>query len=272
MKSMTLRTTTRDGFTISFINEEEFEAIWWEIFRKKIYFFPCKTDTPFIIDCGANIGLSVLYFKRCFPHARIIAFEPNPQTFQILEQNIRQNHLQGVQLVQAAVAATDGEIQFYVGRDPRELSLGDTGLRGAIVGPEQERRPISVPAVRLSSYITRPIDYLKMDIEGMEETVLQEIAEKLPLITEVRLEFHHSSANEANSLDRMLALLDQYNFKYALESAWRAISINEAKRIMKNTDYHQFMVCIHRNYRCVWWQSWFMNKIFRIQNKVRRGV
>src|SRR5438067_450203 len=97
MKSMTLQTTTRDDLTISYIDEQEFDILWNEIFRVNQYVFSSKTDTPFIIDCGSHIGMSVLYFKRRCPQAQIIAFEPNPQTFQILERNIRQNHLQDVQ-------------------------------------------------------------------------------------------------------------------------------------------------------------------------------
>jgi FkbM family methyltransferase len=174
MKSLTLQTITRDGLTISFIDEDEFEGLWWEIFGKKTYAFSSKTDAPFIIDCGANIGMSILYFKRRYPHAQIIGFEPNPQTFQVLEQNIRQNHLRDVQLVNAAVTGATGEIQLYVRRDSIK-SCSDTNFKEAIVGHEQEWRTINVPAVRLSSNITRQVDYLKLDIEGMEETVLREI-------------------------------------------------------------------------------------------------
>lgn len=269
MKSLTLHTITRDGLTISFSNEKEFEFLWWEIFRKKAYAFSCKTDTPFIIDCGAHIGMSILYFKRCYPQAQIIAFEPNPQTFQMLEQNIRQNHLQNVQLVNAAVGAVEGEIQFYVRRDAAEESWGDTALKEAIVDTEQEWRTISVPAVRLSSYITRPVDYLKLDIEGLEETVLREIEKTLPLIMEIRLEFHCNSTNEVNNLDRTLSLLSKHGFRYAIERAWRVINIDKARISNETTTPYQLMIYIHRNEICVWWQSWFMNKLFRLQNKVK---
>src|SRR6266478_1954985 len=270
MKSMTLQTTTRDGFTISYIDEEEFEELWIEIFKINQYIFSCKTVAPFIIDCGANIGMSVLYLKRRYPHAQLNALEPNPQTFQVLEQNINQNHLQGVQLVNAAAAASNGEIQFYVRRDSTKTE-GDTGLKGAVIGSEQQWRIINVPAARLSSYITRPVDYLKLDIEGMEETVLREIEEKLPLITEIRIEFHCQSTNEANNLDRTLSLLSRHNFKYAFVRNRRVISIDEIRHGVKHTNPYQFIIYAHRNRRYVWWQSWFvMTKLILVQNGVRR--
>src|SRR5947209_4216587 len=136
---MMLQTTTRDGLTLSYINKEEFEAIWEEIFRVNQYIFSCKTERPFIIDCGAHIGISVLYFKRCYPYAQIIAFEPDPQTFQILEQNVTQNHLQDVHLINAAVTHDDGEIPFYVRQDST-ATWGNTSLKGAIIGSEQQWR------------------------------------------------------------------------------------------------------------------------------------
>lgn len=271
MKSMTLQTTTRDGLTISFIDEEEFECIWNEIFRVNQYVFSCKTDTPFIIDCGAHIGLSVLYFKRLYPRAHIIAFEPNPQTFQILEKNIKQNHLQDVQLVNAAVGASEGEIAFFVKQDST-MRWADTGLKGAIVGSEQEWRTTCVHAVRLSSYITRHVDYLKLDIEGMEEIVLREIEKKLPLIPEIRIEFHSKNTNEANNLDRTLSLLSEYNFKYAFEHDRTVIGIDRVRRDMKHSDLYLFIIYAHRNRRRVVWQSWFVPKLIRIKNRVRRIV
>lgn len=271
MKSMTLQITTRDGLTISFINEEEFESIWNEIFRVKQYVFSCKTDTPFIIDCGAHIGLSVLYFKRRYPRAHIIAFEPNPQTFQVLEQNIKQNHLQNVQLVNAAVGDSEGEIPFFVRQDST-MTWGDTSLKGAIVGSEEQWRTTSVHAVRLSSYITRHVDYLKLDIEGMEEIVLREIEKKLPLITEIRIEFHSKNTNEANNLDRTLSLLSEHNFKYAFERDRTVIGIDEVRRGMKHSDLYLFIIYVHRNRRRVVWQSWFVPKLIRAQNRVKRRV
>lgn len=46
-----------------------------------------RGHTPVIIDGGANVGYAALYFARRFPKATIIAVEPNPETFRILEKN-----------------------------------------------------------------------------------------------------------------------------------------------------------------------------------------
>ncbi len=58
-----------------------------EIFIDEIYKLNLEEKAT-IIDCGANIGLSILYLKRQTPTAHIIAFEPDEKNFSILEKNI----------------------------------------------------------------------------------------------------------------------------------------------------------------------------------------
>ena len=60
-----------------------------EIFVNEEYQFKNTNGKPVIIDCGANIGMSVLYFKRCHPKATIIAIEPNPTTYSLLDKNVK---------------------------------------------------------------------------------------------------------------------------------------------------------------------------------------
>ena len=111
---MTIKTTKIDGITFSFVNEVEFAYLYDEIFYLNEYGFAANTTAPLIIDCGAHIGISTLYFKKLYPQAKVIAFEPNPETFKLLELNVRQNNLRNVELVNAAVSDSTEEIDFYV--------------------------------------------------------------------------------------------------------------------------------------------------------------
>src|SRR6266487_3582389 len=79
-KVMTLKTRKIDNLTFSFINENEFEGMYNETFKYNQYRFTADTSAPFILDCGSNIGVSVVYFKTLYPQAKIIAFEPSPDT------------------------------------------------------------------------------------------------------------------------------------------------------------------------------------------------
>ena len=49
-----------------------------DIFVRRIYHFESHRSDPLIIDCGSNIGLSILYFVSTYPSSRVIAFEPDP--------------------------------------------------------------------------------------------------------------------------------------------------------------------------------------------------
>src|SRR5262245_3958230 len=51
-------------------------------------FYP-RHEHPVILDCGANIGISVLNYKRQFPRAHIVAFEPDPEFAPVLRRNLK---------------------------------------------------------------------------------------------------------------------------------------------------------------------------------------
>src|SRR6266404_2067922 len=64
------------GKLVYFYSPAEFLHGLHEIFISKIY--DQQLDKrPYIIDCGANIGLSIIYMKQRYPEAEILAFEPD---------------------------------------------------------------------------------------------------------------------------------------------------------------------------------------------------
>jgi FkbM family methyltransferase len=269
---MEIKTRKIDNLTFSFVNEEEFEDIYDEIFKYKIYRFTADTAAPFILDCGAHIGVSVLYFKSLYPHAKIIAFEPNPDTFKLLELNIKQNHLRDVELVNAAISHTAGEIDFYI-CEPSASYLtwagGFSVMKNAWYDP-QSYQTIKVPAVKLSSYITRPVDMLKIDVEGVEEIVLEEIEGKLQVVKEIRMEFHGSRSNERNNIERVTSLLKRNGFRFLVRQHYEArvtglaklqqivqmniIRINQIRiSQIRKTDPYFLYVGGSRSRSALWW-------------------
>ena len=68
------------------------------------------------------------------------------------------------------------------------------------------------PTVKVSTFITGPVDLLKMDIEGAEVDVLQEAEAKLPQVKEIMMEFHNNPSNPANSFTTALAILQRQGF------------------------------------------------------------
>jgi FkbM family methyltransferase len=220
---MQLTTIVRDGFTISFFNTAEFVLIYHDIFCAGEHDFGCARESPTIIDAGAHIGLATLFFKRRYPRARIVAVEPNPTTFALLERNVRQNRLGDVRLVQAALAATPGCIPLYVSRDTATpWSWGDAAVRNAWYS-EESTQEIVVPAVTLSSLLTQPVDLLKLDIEGLETTVLAEAAPRLHLGGQIDVEFHGSHTNPSNRPERVLSILREHDLAYTVRQGGRII-------------------------------------------------
>ena len=88
-----------------FIKLFERVLLWIEIHVFQDYVAKNLPNSPTILDAGANMGVTTKYYKKKYPNAHIIAIEPNPKTFKILEKNTR--HLDNVQLLNKALIATN---------------------------------------------------------------------------------------------------------------------------------------------------------------------
>lgn len=227
---MKLKTVQKDGVKFSFINEEEFEQLYQALFINREYPFETKNKSPFILDCGSHIGLSILYFKKLYPNAKVIGFEPNPLTFEILKINISQNSLKNVEIFNAALSDKEGEIDFYICNHDDAWRTGNSAVLNAYI--EGRSQTIKVKSKKLSSVITNPIDLIKIDIEGMEEKVLEEIEEKMFLVKEIQMEFHGDSRIEqVNNIDRIISLFKKNNFRYDIFQDGEIVKENEISRL-----------------------------------------
>ena len=121
------RTVNVEGFKNSFYNRREFEKIYNEVFVDQEYKFEGASQSPFIIDCGAHIGLSILYFKSLYPHAQILALQPDPLNLELLAINVQQNNLEDIKVIHSAVGSHDEQALLY--REPSDLYEGNSGIR-----------------------------------------------------------------------------------------------------------------------------------------------
>jgi FkbM family methyltransferase len=177
-----------------------------EIFVEEIY-RQTLSSKPTIIDCGANIGLSVLYFKRQFPDATIIAFEPDPQNYTLLQKNIASYQLKDIQCNQAAVWIENTRINFSAKK----------GMASGISLTDSEHC-IQVSAARLKDYLNQKIDFLKIDIEGAEWEVLKDCAPELTNVQHLFVEYH-GAFKEQEKLTEIFSLLQQAGFHYYIREA-----------------------------------------------------
>ncbi len=177
-----------------------------EIFLKQSYNFETSDSDPIIIDCGANIGMSCLYFKRMWPKSRIVAFEADPNLFSILEKNLVENGIRDIQLMNKAVWVDGGPVMFSV--------EGADG--GSIYGTDNL---VQVQTIRLKEFLGKfkAVNLLKIDIEGAEDRVILDCAEQLDRVENIFIEYHSWKGKEQR-LGEVLAVLESNKFRYRLES------------------------------------------------------
>ncbi len=204
------------GYSINFSNVIETFSIYKDIFLLRQYKFKSERKNPFIIDCGSHIGLSVLYFKKIYPESHILSFEANPKTAETLEKNISQNFLKNVTLIKKAVGLKKGKIPYYVATQKNGWNWGDAGVKNDWYNV-LDYETIYVPSTKLSEYINRSVDLLKIDIEGMEMIVLSEIKHKLKFVQEIIMEFHGGKKNKKNRLENVVALLKECGFSFSIK-------------------------------------------------------
>lgn len=91
--------------------------IYFEIFGKKYYTilpeFLGEKDKV-VLDIGANEGYYVLKMKENNPNLKIIAVEPNPYAFEILQKNIKTNKIKNITLVNNAISTKNARIKFQI--------------------------------------------------------------------------------------------------------------------------------------------------------------
>jgi len=202
------------GMDVAFLDHYWLVEMFEEIFLRRQYSFESAKEQPLIVDVGSNIGLSILFFKRLFPAAAIIGFEPDPAAFALLRRNVDENRLRHVSLLNMAVYDGADSVQLY-GDPTTPGSPQHSTRRGRVGGTSQE-----VPATRLSEHLAGPVDYLKLDVEGAERVVIEELARsgKLDLVERMAIEYHHHVEAEEDSLGDLLATLERNGFGYQLEA------------------------------------------------------
>jgi len=177
-----------------------------EIFVEEFYKFKSESSEPVIYDCGSNIGMSCIYFKRIFPGAKIKAFEADPEISKYLKENLKANGLDNVEVIDKAVWKEDGEIDFCSEKaDASTIFSSKTNL--------------TVKSVRLKNLLEKEerIDMLKMDIEGAENDVILDCGNSLRVVNNIFIEYH-SFTNSQQKLSELLNVLEQNNFRYFIRN------------------------------------------------------
>jgi FkbM family methyltransferase len=137
--------------------------------HKAEYFLPPRLHPEVILDVGSNIGASVLYFHRRFPGARIIGFEPHPETFAILQKNV--GDLESVTVLNCGLGATNSRVTVAT----ESVNFGAFSTKGRRRGQTEQRETVECEIRRVSEVLhelgINKVDLIKMDCEGAEADV-----------------------------------------------------------------------------------------------------
>ena len=175
-----------------------------DVCENKIYQSPPDAPrTSAILDIGANQGITSAYFRLYFPQAFIVAVEPDPETFPILEENAKRiGHCTAHNV---ALLDRDGTASFRSSK----ISVLSTLYELPHPKIEKERHSVTTRhagdfADEAAARIGVPgFDVMKLDTEGAEVPIMRALGSRLAGITTIFLEFH--SLEDRRIIEAMLA-------------------------------------------------------------------
>ncbi|XOV66292.1 MAG: FkbM family methyltransferase [Fluviicola sp.] len=192
------------GKKIVYNDAKALMGMYHEIIHDENYKFISKHEAPVIVDVGANIGISILYFYSLYPNSTLIAVEADPKIAEILSNNLKINNCPA-EVIQKALWSEPG----------LSLSFAQKGAdAGTLYGDENtvDVKTISIPEL-LAPY--EYIDLLKIDIEGAEIEVLKNIGTSFNKVDHVFIEFH-SFLGQPQNLEFILQTMAEQGFRYKI--------------------------------------------------------
>jgi FkbM family methyltransferase len=162
-------------------------AVFSQIFVEREYECLNLIDGDLILDLGANVGYSSAYFLSRYPQSPVIAVEPDPSNFTILQRNLAPYGSRAT-VIQAAVwsHATNLSIRSEQYRD------GDAWTRQV-----EERKSGDIAGIDISSLLAlsqrSKIGLLKMDVEGAEVVIFGGKCSWLNQVDRIAIELHDDS-------------------------------------------------------------------------------
>ena len=159
-----------------------------KIFGEQEYNFKIKNFYPqLILDCGANVGYSTAYFASKYPDAKIIAIEPEPLNFKMLTFNT--HFFDNVICINSAIWYNEGYLKILPDMPGNTLAF----MTEDTTADDPEALKTTTIAKILDDSGFDEVDLLKLDIEGAEREVFDDIAnpdEWLPKVKVMVIELH----------------------------------------------------------------------------------
>ncbi|HTN43419.1 MAG TPA: FkbM family methyltransferase [Nitrospiria bacterium] len=192
-----------------------------EIFVSRVYqrlpdFRP--TGYAVVFDVGANIGFYTLQAAASLAGGTIYAFEPNPEAYSKLVENVGANRAKNVHLLPYAVGSKQGRVWL---RRAERTGLGSVEESPAETGNSRvEVEMVTLDGMVEKHSVTR-IDLMKIDVEGHEEAVLAGGERALGMTRRIVMEYHGPEI-----LERVRKFLPDRGFREVLEYRGHVYFVN----------------------------------------------
>jgi FkbM family methyltransferase len=199
-----------DGGKISrILQEEEYDLARWHQGRRFLdYFSERASNRPgLIIDAGAGIGASAVYFLEKFPNCFVCAIEPDVGNFNILQRNTVP--YKNKTNLHAAVAPADGELYLTAG------ASSSRGFRTSVTMPAggvgTKIPALSVPSILKVASATVPMIF-KCDIAGDEHALFSGDSAWMDVLPVIIVELHDRVLPFSGSSRNFIRAASQHDF------------------------------------------------------------
>ena len=141
-----------------------------------------------VVDIGGGIGDYTLFAATATPHGKVFAFEPFPESFALLQQNLAANQATNVQAFAEAIWSQAGDLKI-------DSSIGEPGQFISRSTDTQVGQSTQVPSISLEQALARlqleQVDLMKIDCEGAEYPILFNTpADVLGRVQRIVMEYH----------------------------------------------------------------------------------
>lgn len=157
-----------------------------------------------IIDIGGHIGLFALFSSQFCKSGKIYCFEPIKENFDMLKTNIELNHITNIIPINAAVSKDNAQVTIYLNEDEAGHSMHVIGTKTVQV------RSISLQSI-FDSYDIDSCDFLKIDCEGEEYTIMDSLPFVNNKIKKICIEYHFADT-KPHLLEELIKKLESFSF------------------------------------------------------------
>lgn len=143
---------------------------------------PVEIHPETVLDLGANIGLVAAHYQQMWPEARIVCVEMVPESAALIAENCP-----AATVNVYAVSATGGYGTFDPALEFNRKRFIGAGLDSPNGGPVPS---YTLRTICLANF-AGPVDFVKMDLEGMEWPVLEQAQYWAPYVSSLLVELHY---------------------------------------------------------------------------------